>query len=36
MKGEGLKGAMMDEGCSGVMEDQAKWMEGESGINQSQ
>jgi hypothetical protein len=29
MKGEGLKGATVDEGCSRVMEDRAKWMEGE-------
>ena len=29
MKGEGLKGAAVDEGCSRVMEDRAKWMEGE-------
>jgi hypothetical protein len=32
MKGEGLKGATVDEGCGRVMEDRAKWMEGESGI----
>jgi hypothetical protein len=29
MKGEGLKGATVDEGCSRVMEDREKWMEGE-------
>jgi hypothetical protein len=29
VKGEGLKSAAVDEGCSRVMEDRAKWMEGE-------
>jgi hypothetical protein len=26
---EGVSGAKVDEGCSRVMEDRAKWMEGE-------
>jgi hypothetical protein len=29
MKGEGLKGAVVGEGCNRVMKDQVKWMEGE-------
>jgi hypothetical protein len=29
VKGEGLKGTAVDEGCSRVMKDRAKWMEGE-------
>jgi hypothetical protein len=33
MNSEGLKGATVDEGCSRVMEDQAKRMEGGKGNN---
>jgi hypothetical protein len=33
MKGEGLKGTTVDEGCNRVMEDQVKWMEGGKGNN---
>jgi hypothetical protein len=29
VKDEGVKGAEVDEGCSRVMKDRAKWMEGE-------
>jgi hypothetical protein len=29
VKGGGLKDTAVDEGCNRVMEDQAKWMEGE-------
>jgi hypothetical protein len=29
VKGEGLSGAEVDEGCNRVMKDRAKWMEGE-------
>jgi hypothetical protein len=28
VKGEGLKGAVVDEGCNRVMKDRMKWMEG--------
>jgi hypothetical protein len=36
MKGEGLKGTAVDEGCNRVMEDRAKWMEGGNGKQPSQ
>ena len=32
-KRQGSEGVVEDEGCSRVMEDQAKWMEGKNGVN---
>ena len=34
MKGEGLKSAAMDEGCSKVMKDRVKWVEWEMESNE--
>jgi hypothetical protein len=36
VKGEGLKGAAVDEGCSRVMKDRAKMDGGGNGINRAQ
>jgi hypothetical protein len=35
MKDKGVRAQEVDEGCSRVMEDRAKWMEGKKGINRA-
>ena len=34
-KGQGSEDAKVDEGCSRVMKDRAKWMEGKKGVSRT-